>query len=130
MGRAISGASPPRVAYSHFRNRHSDRPYPSMVSCVAMMLCSQCNQQNPEEARFCHQCGAKLAEATAAAETVSEIPTARSVLDDETLWRQFIGPNADHYLTVFKKFSSNGRPKFALSWNWPAFLYISFLWFL
>ena len=95
-----------------------------------MMMCSQCNQQNPDEAHFCHQCGAKLAEATAAAETASETPTARPAQDEETLWRQFIGPNADHYLTVFKKFSSNGRPKFALSWNWPAFLYISFLWFL
>jgi len=46
------------------------------------------------------------------------------------VWRQFIGPNADHYLETFKKFSANGRPKFALSWNWPAFLYVSFLWFL
>jgi hypothetical protein len=64
----------------------------------------------------------------------TDIPSQTSstwlVQDDETLWRQFIGPRADHYLTVFKKFSSNGQPKFALSWNWPAFLYISFLWFL
>ncbi|BFU89477.1 MAG: hypothetical protein NTAFB01_06640 [Nitrospira sp.] len=95
-----------------------------------MMTCSQCKQQNPDEAQFCHQCGTKLAEAKPAAEAVSETPTARPIQDDETLWRQFIGHNADHYLTVFKKFSANGRPKFALSWNWPAFLFISFLWFL
>jgi len=50
--------------------------------------------------------------------------------NDEALWRQFIGPNADQYLVQFKRFSSNGQPKFALSWNWPAFLFISFLWFL
>ncbi len=50
--------------------------------------------------------------------------------NDEALWRQFIGPNADRYLAQFKKFSSNGQPKFALSWNWPAFLFFSFLWFL
>jgi len=50
--------------------------------------------------------------------------------NNETLWRQFIGPNADRYLAQFKKFSSNGQSKFALSWNWPAFLFISFLWFL
>ncbi|MFO0700642.1 MAG: DUF2628 domain-containing protein [Nitrospira sp.] len=56
--------------------------------------------------------------------------TARPIQDEETLWRLFIGPNADYYLNVFKKFSSNGQPRFALSWNWPAFLYISFLWFL
>jgi len=52
------------------------------------------------------------------------------VPDENTVWRQFIGPNADQYLETFKKFSADGRPKFALSWNWPAFLYISFLWFL
>jgi hypothetical protein len=50
---------------------------------------------------------------------------------DEALWRQFIGPNAERYLTEFKKFSApDGQPRFALSWNWPAFLFISFLWFL
>ncbi|MCS6292208.1 MAG: DUF2628 domain-containing protein [Nitrospira sp.] len=49
---------------------------------------------------------------------------------DQDLWRQFVGPKADYYLEQFKKFSSDGQPKFALSWNWPAFLYISFLWFL
>ncbi len=49
---------------------------------------------------------------------------------DQDLWRQFIGPKADYYLEQFKKFSSDGQPRFTLSWNWPAFLYISFLWFL
>ncbi len=37
-----------------------------------MMMCSQCSQQNSDEAHFCHQCGAKLAEATTAAETASD----------------------------------------------------------
>jgi hypothetical protein len=95
-----------------------------------MMMCSQCSQQNSDEAHFCHQCGAKLAEATTVAETAPDRSTAQPIQNEDTLWRQFLGPNADHYLTVFKKFSSNGQPKFALSWNWPAFLYISFLWFL
>jgi hypothetical protein len=95
-----------------------------------MMLCNQCNRQNPDEALFCHQCGTKLAEGQPHAEAASETATARPIQDDETLWREFIGPNADHYLTLFRRFSSNGQPKFALSWNWPAFLYISFLWFL
>ncbi len=49
---------------------------------------------------------------------------------DRDLWRAFIGPNADRYLEQFKKFGTNQQPKFALTWNWPAFLYISFLWFL
>jgi hypothetical protein len=60
----------------------------------------------------------------------TESPVPASMQDEETLWRLFIGPNADRYLETFKRFSSNGRPKFALSWNWPAFLFISFLWFL
>lgn len=101
-----------------------------MVSCTVMTACGQCQQQNPDDANFCHQCGTKLAETKPASEPATEVPIARSIHDDDTLWRQFIGPNADHYLTVFKKFSSDGQPKFALSWNWPAFLYISFLWFL
>ena len=96
-----------------------------------MTACSQCHQQNPDDANFCHQCGTKLAEeARATAEPATEVRATRPAEDAETLWRQFIGPNADHYLTVFRKFSANGQPRFALSWNWPAFLYISFLWFL
>ncbi len=95
-----------------------------------MMACSHCSQQNPDDAKFCYQCGAKLVEAPAAVEAATEAPAARPIQGEEVLWRQFIGPNADHYVTVFKKFSSNGQPRFALSWNWPAFLYISFLWFL
>ena len=49
---------------------------------------------------------------------------------DEDLWRQFIGPYADRYLEHFKKFGLGEEPKFVLTWNWPAFLFISFLWFL
>ena len=46
------------------------------------------------------------------------------------LWRGFIGPNADRYLEQFAKFGTEQSPKFALTWNWPAFLFMSFLWFL
>lgn len=97
-----------------------------MISCGAMKLCSQCARSNPDDAMFCHQCGTGL---SAPAESVVETP-ATPRTSDEALWRQFIGPNADRYLEQFKKFSSDGRPQFALSWNWPAFLFISFLWFL
>lgn len=95
-----------------------------------MPSCSQCNQQNPDDAKFCHSCGSSLSPTAAAAETTTDIPGSTPVQNEEALWRQFIGPNADQYLAQFKKFSSNGQPKFALSWNWPAFLFISFLWFL
>ena len=100
-----------------------------MVSCTVMTACGQCQQQNPDDANFCHQCGAKLVDAKPASAPETEAIAVRPMQDD-ALWRQFIGPNADHYVEVFKKFSSDGQPKFALSWNWPAFLYISFLWFL
>jgi len=97
-----------------------------------MKSCSQCNQQNPGDANFCHQCGTALTSTTVAAETATDVPNPPTVQSDEALWRQFIGPNADQYLAQFKKFSSNGQPKFALSWNWPAFVLLgnTFLWFL
>jgi Protein of unknown function (DUF2628) len=53
-----------------------------------------------------------------------------SVQTDSDLWRDFIGPNADRYLEQFNKFGTEQSPKFALTWNWPAFLFVSFLWFL
>ena len=89
-----------------------------------MKPCAQCQQQNQEDAKFCYQCGNTL--------TVEpEAPIATPVIHtDENLWRQFIGPHADRYLKHFKKFGLGEEPKFALTWNWPAFLYISFVWFL
>jgi hypothetical protein len=95
-----------------------------------MQACRQCRQPNAEDANFCHQCGTALAATESAKAPVVEASAPTSVLTDEDLWRQFIGPNADRYLEQFKRFSGNGQPKFALSWNWPAFLFISFLWFL
>jgi hypothetical protein len=89
-----------------------------------MKSCAQCQQQNQEDAKFCYQCGNSLT-----VETVPPIAAATTHSDD-ALWRQFIGPHAERYLAHFKKFGSEEEPKFALTWNWPAFLYISFLWFL
>jgi len=89
-----------------------------------MKSCAQCQQQNQEDAKFCYQCGNTLT-------AEPEAPIATPVIHaDENLWRQFIGPHADRYLKHFKKFGLGEEPKFALTWNWPAFLYISFLWFL
>lgn len=95
-----------------------------------MKICNQCGRPNPDDAKFCHQCGTGLGIPAPAADTVIEASASASAITDEALWRQFIGPNAERYLEQFKKFSSNGQPQFALSWNWPAFLFISFLWFL
>ena len=89
-----------------------------------MKSCAQCQQQNQEDAKFCYQCGNTLA-------IEPEPPIAAAVPHtDEDLWRQLIGPHADRYLGHFKKFGLGDEPKFALTWNWSAFLYISFLWFL
>ncbi len=89
-----------------------------------MKSCSQCQQQNQENSKFCYQCGNTL--------TVGTTPPIGAPLThtDEDLWRQFIGPHADQYLKYFKQFGLGEEPKFVLTWNWPAFLYISFLWFL
>ena len=74
-----------------------------------MKSCTQCQQQNQEDAKFCYQCGSTL--------TVEpEPPVATPVTHtDEHLWRQVIGPHADRYLQHFKKFGLGEQPKFALT---------------
>ena len=95
-----------------------------------MKLCAQCQQQNQEDSKFCYQCGTALAVEPEPPIATPVAPAAPIIHPDEHLWRQFIGPYADQYLKHFKKFGLGEEPKFALTWNWPAFLYISFLWFL
>ena len=91
-----------------------------------MKACIQCQQQNQDDANFCYQCGNDLGVSNAASAT----STPFSSRTDEDLWRDFIGPNANRYLEQFTRFGSPQSPRFALTWNWPAFLYVSFLWFL
>jgi hypothetical protein len=91
-----------------------------------MKACTQCQQQNQDDANFCYQCGNDLGVSNVASAT----STPFSTRTDEDLWRDFIGPNAHRYLEQFRKFGSAQSPRFALTWNWPAFLYVSFLWFL
>jgi hypothetical protein len=87
-----------------------------------MKWCSACQQENPDEALFCQQCGTRFADP----------PAVRTVTagSQEQQWRAFIGPNADRYVEQFRKFSASGAPRFALTWHWPAFLFDPFLWFL
>jgi len=84
-----------------------------------MKPCPKCEQQNPDDAHFCGQCGAPFP-------SVEPSP----LMTDDELWRAFIGPNADRYLAQFKKFNFTGAPRYNLTWHWPAFLFIPFLWFL
>ena len=96
-----------------------------------MKSCTQCQQHNQDDARFCHQCGGAFAieaqEVPTAAAPSSPPPQPQT---DADLWKAFIGPNADRYLTTFKKFTSPAGPQFALTWHWPAFIFEPFLWFL
>jgi hypothetical protein len=95
-----------------------------------MKFCAHCRQQNLDDANFCHQCGEDL-NAGPGGSSVSSTPAPTTWSGtDHDRWRDFIGPNADRYLEQFKKFGSPHSPRFALTWNWPAFLFISFLWFL
>ncbi|MCW5797805.1 MAG: zincribbon2 domain-containing protein [Nitrospira sp.] len=92
-----------------------------------MKSCTQCRQENRDDARFCHQCGAPFTlEARAAAMESDQV----APQTDTELLKAFIGPNADRYLETFKKFSGPSGPQFALTWHWPAFLFEPFLWFL
>lgn len=100
-----------------------------------MKPCGTCARLNPKEALYCQQCG------TAFAASAPPLST-----EEGDLWRTFIGPSKallfstkkgwtweradDHYLAVFRKFSAGATPRFALTWNWPAFLFDPFLWFL
>jgi hypothetical protein len=99
-------------------------------SLWAMKFCSQCQQQNQDDANFCYQCGQDLAPATGESADSSPASSTASGRTDQDLWIDFIGPNADRYLEHFKKFGTPQSPRFALTWNWPAFLFVSFLWFL
>ena len=92
-----------------------------------MKSCTQCQQENRDDARFCHQCGAPFATETRAAAIEPEQGTPQT---DTELLKAFIGPNADRYLETFKKFSGPNGSQFALTWHWPAFVFEPFLWFL
>jgi hypothetical protein len=96
-----------------------------------MKSCTQCQQHNQDDARFCHQCGGAFAiEAQEVPTEAAPSSPSSQPQTDADLWKAFIGPNADRYLTTFKKFTSPAGPQFALTWHWPAFIFEPFLWFL
>ena len=94
-----------------------------------MQPCRQCMQQNRDDSKYCYQCGANLSSVVETQPILSSTDGG-TILTDVDLWKAFIGPHSDRYLEQFKKFGSAQTPQFALTWNWPAFLFISFLWFL
>ena len=92
-----------------------------------MKYCTQCQQENRDDARFCHQCGGAFSSDPPAAAIE---PDQAAPQTDTELWKAFLGPNADRYLETFKKFTGPSGPQFALTWHWPAFVFEPFLWFL
>lgn len=113
-----------------------------------MPLCPSCSQENPDSAKFCLQCGQALGSPSseAAPKVNSEGPATRTPPTQSQLWETFIGPSKSlqfsvktgwlwrsaflYYREKFENIETPQGPRFSLSWNWPAALFDSFLWFL
>ncbi len=113
-----------------------------------MAVCPSCKHDNPAEANFCAQCGQALAKDSP--EHVSNpdptTSTSASAPSSLQLWETFIGPSKSlqfslqtwwtwrpaflYYKEKFSNLETPEGPRFALSWNWPAAIFDSFLWFL
>ncbi len=96
-----------------------------------MKTCPECAKESADDARYCSHCGASLATPVGSEPPPAPAPAmAAASTDDESTWREFIGPKADYYLAKFQHFRSATGPKYALTWNWAAFIFEPFLWFL
>ena len=87
-------------------------------------------------------------QATSGSQSESDEETEASPSDvsEAELWQSFIGPSKSiqfsvkdgwswrpaylYYQEKFRQFHTPSGPRFAFSWNWPAALLDSFLWFL
>ena len=109
-----------------------------------MPACPSCSQDNPTDANFCAQCGQALVKHDP--EPDSEPTPSSSNPTSLQLWETFIGPSRSlqfslktwwtwrpaffYYKEKFANLETPAGPRFALSWNWPAAVFDSFLWFL
>jgi hypothetical protein len=109
-----------------------------------MNACPSCSQQNPDTANFCFQCGQALAPLSP--DVGSETTQFKATPTQSQLWEIFIGPSKSiqfsfktgwvwrpaflYYKEKFANIETPQGPRFVLSWNWPAALFDSFLWFL
>ena len=115
-----------------------------------MPACPSCSQENHTDANFCSQCGQVLVKNSPEPEPEAE-PKAEPAPSETTpttlqLWETFIGPSKSlqfslktwwtwrpaflYYKDKFSNLETTAGPRFALSWNWPAAFFDSFLWFL
>ena len=113
-----------------------------------MRPCPSCSQEIPDTANFCSQCGQALG--SPSLETPTEANPeglgTRTPPTQSQLWETFIGPSKSiqfsvktgwvwrsaflYYKEKFENIETPQGPRFVLSWNWPAALFDSFLWFL
>jgi hypothetical protein len=109
-----------------------------------MNACPSCSQQNPDTANFCFQCGQALTPLSS--DVGSETTQFKATPTQSQLWETFIGPSKSiqfsfktgwvwrpaflYYKEKFANIETPQGPRFVLSWNWPAALFDSFLWFL
>ena len=109
-----------------------------------MNACPSCSQKNPNTANYCLQCGQALAPFSSEAD--SEPKESQATPTQSQLWEIFIGPSKSiqfslktgwvwrpavlYYKEKFAQIETPQGPRFVLSWNWPAALFDSFLWFL
>ena len=113
-----------------------------------MPSCPSCSQDNPNDANFCAQCGQALVKNSpdsGPGPDTDPVPS-QSTPTSLQLWEIFIGPSKSlqfslktwwtwrpaflYYKEKFSKLETPDGPRFALSWNWPAAIFDSFLWFL
>jgi len=109
-----------------------------------MSACPSCSQDTPPDANFCSQCGQVLVKHSS--EPEAEPTQSESTPTSLQLWETFIGPSKSlqfslktgwvwrpaflYYKEKFSNLETPAGPRFALSWNWPAAFFDSFLWFL
>jgi hypothetical protein len=111
-----------------------------------MSSCPSCSQDNPNDANFCAQCGQALVKNSADPDPGSDSSQSQATPTSLQLWETFIGPSKSlqfslktwwtwrpaflYYKEKFSNLETPDGPRFALSWNWPAAFFDSFLWFL
>lgn len=111
-----------------------------------MPACPSCSQENPTDANFCFQCGQVLVKNSPEPESETEPVPSETTPTTLQLWETFIGPSKSlqfslktwwtwrpaflYYKEKFSHLETPAGPRFALSWNWPAACFDSFLWFL
>jgi len=111
-----------------------------------MPACPSCSQDHPTDANFCAQCGQVLVKHSPEPDPKPEPSPSLSTPTSLQLWETFIGPSKSlqfslktwwtwrpaflYYKEKFANLETPDGPRFALSWNWPAAFFDSFLWFL